>query len=162
MTSALFALATTAPQSAEPLLIDLDGTVLVQLGLFFLLMVVLHRFLWRPYLRVRGERTTRVEGYREEATRLEAEAASRLAKAELALAEARRVGAGERVEARAVAHKREQEVLAAANAGAQKTLAEARTRVDAALATERAKLQQTASEIGRQAARKILGREVAA
>jgi F-type H+-transporting ATPase subunit b len=155
-------LSATAPQTHEPQLIDLDNTVFVQLGMFLLLMAVLRQFLWKPYLKVRGERTSRVEGYREEATKLEAEAAARLAKAEAALAQARRVGAGERAEARAVAQKRENEVLAQANAAAQKTLAEARARVNATLQTERAKLQQTASEVGLQAARKILGREVSA
>jgi F-type H+-transporting ATPase subunit b len=162
MSSALFLLSTVAPQSHEPQLIDLDGTAFVQFGLFLLLMLVLRQFLWRPYLKVLGERTTRVDGYKQDAARLDAEAAERLAKAEAALAEARRVGAGERVEARAAAHKREQEVLAAANATAQKTLADARARVTASLTAERAKLQQTAAEIGAQAARKILGREVSA
>ncbi len=162
MSSALFLLSAVAPQSHEPQLIDLDGTAFIQLGLFLFLLVVLRQFLWRPYLKVLGERTTRVDGYKQEAVRLEAEAAERLAKAEAALAEARRVGAGERAEARAVAHKREQELMAAANAAAQKTLADARARVAATLTVERAKLQQTASEVGMQAARKILGREVAA
>jgi F-type H+-transporting ATPase subunit b len=162
MSSALLLVSTAAPESHEPQLIDLDGTVFIQLGFFLLLMVVLRQFLWKPYLKVLGERTTRVEGYKQEAVRLDAEAAARLAKAEAALAEARRVGAGERIEARTAAHKREQEVLAAANAAAQKTLADARARVSATLAAERAKLQQTAAEIGAQAARKILGREVSA
>jgi len=162
MSSALLLLSAAAPQSHEPQLIDLDGTAFVQFGLFLLLMLLLRQFLWRPYLKVLGERTTRVEGYKQEAVRLDAEAAARLARAEAALAEVRRVGAGERVEARATAHKRERELLAAANAAAQKTLAEARQRVAAALATERTKLQQTATEIGAQAARKILGREVSA
>jgi F-type H+-transporting ATPase subunit b len=160
--TALVLLATAAPESHEPQLIDLDATAFVQLGLFLVLLFVLRQFLWKPYLKVLGERTTRVEGYKQEATRLDAEAAARLAKAEAALAEARRAGAGERVEARAAAHKREQQLLAAANAEAQKALAEARARVSATLAAERAKLQQTAAEIGTQAARKILGREVAA
>jgi F-type H+-transporting ATPase subunit b len=162
MHSALLLLSTAAPESHEPQLIDLDGTAFIQLGLFLLLMLVLRQFLWKPYLKVLGERTTRVDGYKQEAVRLDAEAASRLAKAEAALAEARRVGSGERVEARAVAHKREQEVLAAANAAAQKTLAEARARVAETLGAERVKLQQTARDIGTQAARKILGREVSA
>jgi F-type H+-transporting ATPase subunit b len=160
--SAAYLLVATAPESHEPQLIDLDGTVFVQLGMFLLLMAILRQFLWKPYLKVKGERVARVDGYREEATRLEAEAASRLAKAEAALAEARRVGAGERAEARAVAQKRENELLAQANASAQKALADARARVNASLATERAKLQQTAAEVGTQAARKILGREVSA
>ena len=41
----------------------------VQLGIFLLLALVLWQFLWRPYLRVRGERVTRVEGYRQDAVR---------------------------------------------------------------------------------------------
>jgi len=53
-------LAPAAPQSHEPQLIDLDGTLFVQLGLFLLAVVVLYRFLWKPYLRVRDERVTRV------------------------------------------------------------------------------------------------------
>jgi F-type H+-transporting ATPase subunit b len=162
MNSALLLLSAAAPESHEPQLIDLDGTVFVQFGLFLLLMLILRQLLWKPYLKVLGERTTRVEGYKQEAVRLDAEAAARLAKAEAALAEARRQGAGERVEARAAAHQREQELLATANAAAQKTLADARARVSAMLASERAKLQQTAAEIGTQAARKILGREVSA
>jgi len=160
--SAAILLSAVAPESHEPQLIDLDGTVFVQLGMFLLLMVILRQFLWKPYLKVKGERTERVDGYREEAARLEAEAAARLAKAEAALAEARRVGAGARAEARAVAQVRENELLAQANATAQKTLAEARVRVSATLQAERAKLQQTASEVGLQVARKILGREVSA
>jgi F-type H+-transporting ATPase subunit b len=155
-------LAATAPQSHEPQLIDLDPTVFLQLGLFLLVMFALTRLLWRPYLKVRAERVTRVEGYREEAARLETEAAARLARAESALAEARRVGSGERAVARAEAHAREQTLLAEANSAAQRTLAEARTRLEASLVAERAQLERRAAEMGRQVARRILGREVGA
>ena len=134
MKSALVLLLTAAPESHEPQLIDVDGTVFVQLGIFLLLMLVLWRFLWKPYLRVRTERVTRVEGYREEAAKLEADAQQRLARADAALAEARRVGAGERAVARAEAHTREQTLLAEANAAAQRKLAEARARLNATLA----------------------------
>src|SRR5215831_14109578 len=144
MDFALALLAAGAPQSHEPQLIDVDATLLVQLGLFLLLMLVLHKFLWGPYLRVRSERVTRVEGYREEAAHLEAEAAARLARAEAALAEARRVGSGERAVARAEAHAREQTLLAEANAAAQRTLADARARVQASLEAERAELGRRA------------------
>src|SRR4051812_38209807 len=89
-----------APQSHEPLLIDLDNTLFVQLGLFLLLVVVLHRFLWKPYLRVREERVTRIDGFREEAARIEADAVARLARTEAQLEEVRRIGAVERAAAR--------------------------------------------------------------
>ena len=162
MKSALALLLSAAPTSHEPQLIDIDGTVFLQFGIFVLAALVLWRFLWRPYLRVRGERVARVEGYREEATKMDADAQQRLTRAEAALAEARRVGAGERAVARAEAQAREQTLLAEANAAAQRKLAEARTRLNAVVDAERKKLQADASQVATAAARKILGREVGA
>src|SRR5665213_758228 len=94
MNSAQLLLVSTAPQSHEPQLIDLDQTVFVQLGIFLLLVLVLGKLLWRPYLRVRGERVTRVEGYRQEAARMEIDAAGRLARAVSPDLGQRRLGAG--------------------------------------------------------------------
>ncbi|HVV53383.1 MAG TPA: hypothetical protein VHO06_27245, partial [Polyangia bacterium] len=122
MNSALVFLLTTAPVSHEPQLIDLDQTVFVQLGIFLVLTAVLWQFLWKPYLRIRGERVTRVEGYRQDAVKMDADAAARLATAEVALTAARREGVGERAKSRAEAQAREAAVLAEANAEAQKTL----------------------------------------
>jgi len=162
MNSALVLLAAGAPESHEPQLIDIDGTTFLQLALFLVVMFALTRLLWRPYLRVRAERVSRVEGYREEAVRLDSEAGARLARAEAGLAEARRVGSGERAVARAEAQAREQTLLAEANSAAQRALAEARTRLEASMAAERAQIERRAEEMGRQAARRILGREVGA
>jgi F-type H+-transporting ATPase subunit b len=161
MKSALALLLTAATESHEPQLIDIDRTVFIQLGIFLLVLVILWKFLWSPYLRVRGERVTRVEGYREEASRMDADAQQRLTRAEAALADARRAGAGERAVARAEAQAREQTLLAEAGAAANRTLAEARAKLDATLAGERAKLKAQAGDVAVAAARKILGREVA-
>jgi F-type H+-transporting ATPase subunit b len=139
---------------------DLDLTLFVQLGLFLLLMAVLHQLLWKPYLRVRAERVSRVEGYREEATRMETEAAARLARTEAALADARRLGSGERSRARAEAQAREQSLMVEAQAAAQRQLAQARARLEASTAAERAKLEAEVTQIALEASRKILGREV--
>jgi F-type H+-transporting ATPase subunit b len=162
MNSALALLLQAAPEAHEPQLIDVDHTVFIQLGIFLLLMLILNKFLWKPYLRVRTERVARVEGYREEAVKLEADAQHRLARADAALAEARRVGAGERAVARAEAHTREQTLLAEATAAAQRKLADARGRLTAAVQAERKKLEADSSEVAMAAARKILGREVGA
>ena len=101
--SSLIVLADSAPPAEvhSPQLIDVDGTVFVQLGLFLLLAFVLTKLLWKPYLRVRAERVSRVDGYRKEAVQMEADAATRLERAEAQLAEARRLGSGERLTARA-------------------------------------------------------------
>src|SRR5688572_5592005 len=112
----LVAVAQAAPQAPEQQLLDLDGTVFVMLGLFLVTAFVLNQWLWKPYLRVREERVTRVDGYRQEAARLEAEAQARLQRVEAQLAEARRVGSAERARARAEAQAREQAILAQAQA----------------------------------------------
>jgi F-type H+-transporting ATPase subunit b len=151
-----------APETHEPQLLDIDGTIFLQLGIFLLALLLLTRFLWKPYLRVRTERVARVDGYREEAGRLEIDAQQRLTRADAALAEARRVGAGERAVARQEAHAREQTLLAEANAASQRKLAEARARLSATVEAERKKLETQSSEVAMEAARKILGREVGA
>src|SRR3954471_12388000 len=122
MNSASAIHASAAPEAHEPQLIDVDHTVFIQLGIFLLLMLVLNKFLWKPYLRVRTERVARVEGYREEAVKLEADAQQRLARGAPALAVARPGGAGKRAVARAEAHTREQTLLAEATAAAQRKL----------------------------------------
>jgi F-type H+-transporting ATPase subunit b len=149
-----------APLAPDQQLLDIDGTVFLNLGLFLLTMFVLTRLLWRPYLRVRELRGSRIEGYKEEARRLEAEAAARLTKVEAELAEARRAGSAERARVRVDAQKREQQILAAAQAQAQKALGEARARLDAVVAAERATLATRAEALGRDAAEKVLGRSV--
>jgi F-type H+-transporting ATPase subunit b len=160
MKTALALVLQAAPQSHEPQLIDIDKTLFVQLAIFLLALVVLTRYLWKPYMRVRTERVARVEGYREEAARLDADAQQRLARADAALAEARRVGAGERAVARSEAHAREQTLLAEANAAAQRKLADARARLNATVEAERKKLTADSTQVAVEAARKILGREV--
>jgi F-type H+-transporting ATPase subunit b len=152
--------AASAPQVHAPQLIDVDGTIWVQLGLFLVLALVLTKLLWKPYLRVRTERVDRVDGYRKDAARMETEAAARMARAEADLAEARRLGSGERAIARAEAHAREQTLVAEAQSEAQRILASARGRLDATVKVERAQLEAGARDIAMRAARRILGREV--
>jgi F-type H+-transporting ATPase subunit b len=157
----LISLAQAAPQAPEPQLLDIDRTVFLQLGLFFLTAFLLTRLLWRPYLKVRSERVSRVEGFREEASRLETEASARLARVEAQLAEARRTGSAERARARAEAQTREAEIVARAQAEAQRALAGERSKVEAAMAAERARLDQRAATLGREIAERVLGRPVA-
>lgn len=157
----LASLAVSAPRASEPQILDLDGTVFVTLGLFSVVLLVLNRWLWKPYLEVRDRRSERVEGCRNQAARLEEEAAARLARIEAGLAEARREGTAERSRARAEAYTHEQAILAEAQAAAHEALAEARARLDAAYAAEAARLSEQAEALGREIAGRVLGREAA-
>ena len=150
-----------APRSAEAQLLDIDGTVFVMLGIFLLLLLILWLFLWKPYLRVRDERVARIEGAREKAAQLEADAASRLTRIEIGLAEARRAGIAETTKLRLEAQVREQQIITEAQDAARKMLIEARAKLEAALATEKANLHNHTDLLGRQIAEKALGRRLA-
>jgi len=150
-----------APRSEETQLLDVDGTVFVMLGIFLLLLLILWQFLWKPYLRVRDERVARVEGAREKAAKLEADAATRLSRIESALAEARRAGMAENNQMRLVAQEREQQLLAEAQQAAHKLLVQARAQIDATLVTEKAMLQKHTDSLAQQIAEKTLGRRLA-
>jgi F-type H+-transporting ATPase subunit b len=156
----LTALAEVAPQSPEPQVLDIDGTSWLMFGLFLLVAFILTQWLWKPYIRVREERVSRVDGYRSEAERLEKEAANRLARVEAQLAEARRSGSAERNRTRTEAQAHEARLTAEAQAAAQRALADARAKVDVALAAERSRLQERAGKLGREITEKVLGRQV--
>jgi F-type H+-transporting ATPase subunit b len=149
-----------APEASAQQLLDVDGTLFINLGLFLVAMFLLTQLFWKPYLRVRAERTSRIEGEKENARTLEAEAATRLSRVDAELAEARRAGSAERARVRNEAQRREQEVLSRAQTAAQKTLAEGRARIESAMTTERASLAARAEALGREAAEKVLGRRV--
>jgi F-type H+-transporting ATPase subunit b len=158
---AFLAAATAAPQAAESQLLDLDGTIVIMLGIFLLLLLVLWLLLWRPYLRVRDERVARIDGARARAAELEAQATSGLARVESALAEARRVGDGETAKLRLAAQTREQQMIAEAQAAARTMLAEARAKLAETVAAEQAALAQQTESLARAIAEKALGRSLA-
>jgi F-type H+-transporting ATPase subunit b len=150
-----------APRSAEAQLLDIDGTVFVMLGLFLVLLLILWQFLWKPYLRVRDERVARVEGAREKAAQLEADAATRLVRIETALTEARRSCNAEIAKLRSEAQTREQQIITEAQDSARTMMLEARAKLDAALLAEKENLQKHTNLLGRQIAEKALGRRMA-
>ena len=155
------AAAGAAPRAAEPQLLDIDGTVFLMVGVFLLVLGVLWLLLWRPYLRVRDERVARVEGAREQAVQLDAEAAARLSRVESALAEARRAGEAEAAKLRIEAQAREQRIMAEAQGAARTMLAEARAKLDQTVATEKASLERQTAALARDIAEKALGRRLA-
>jgi F-type H+-transporting ATPase subunit b len=150
-----------AVQSPDSQLLDFDYTALVQLGIFVVVAIALNQLLWKPYLKIKGERIHRVDGYREEAKQMEVDAQTRLARIDAQLADTRRVGSVERSKARAQAAAEEARIVAEAQAVAQRALAEAKARVEASLAAERASVTARAEALANDAANRVLGRRVA-
>jgi F-type H+-transporting ATPase subunit b len=142
-------------------LIDIDLTVIVQFALFLVLFVVANRLLFQPYLQLRERRKAGIEGAREEAERMTAQADARLADYEKQLAEARDRGNEERRKVRAAAARHQQEVTDQARAAAQKATDEAQATMRRETETARGQLMPQADALARAISAKLLGREVA-
>jgi F-type H+-transporting ATPase subunit b len=132
------------------------------LALPFLVAVAgAHFILWKPMLAYLEGREETVEKDVKEAAELEASAEQQLSTLEQRLAGARARVIDVHSEARGRAQAREAEILAAARTAAEQRVSEA----VAAIATERkaaaAALESTATELSRDIASKVLGREVA-
>ena len=142
-------------------LIDIDGTVFLQLGVFAVLFFVSNKLLFQPYLRLREARRAGIEGAREEADRMTAEADAKLADFEKSLATARDRAAeeGRKVRTEAAAH--EKEVTEKARAAALKALDEAQSKVRTETDAARNQLMPQADAIAKSIATRVLGREVA-
>ena len=155
MDQAINTLASGAP------LIDIDWTVLVQFGLFLLLLVASNSLLFQPYLRLRERRKQGIDGAREEAEKMTAQADAALAgyEKQLAGARSRANEEGRKVRAEAAAH--EKEVTDKARAEAQKTIDEATAKMRQETEAARLQLLPQANQLARQIASKLLGREVA-
>jgi len=146
--------------SGHPL-IDVDGTVVVQFGIFLLLFFVANAFLFQPYLRLRERRRQGIEGARAEAERMSAEAEAKLADYEkqLASARSRANDEGRKVRAEAAAH--EKDVTDKARAAAQQSIDQAAAKMRQETEAARLQLLPQANTLAKQIASKLLGREVA-
>jgi F-type H+-transporting ATPase subunit b len=151
-------LATVASGDA---IIDIDYTALVQLGLFLVLLIVGNAFLFQPYLRLRARRREGIQGAREQATKMTAEADARLADYESKLGAARTRAGEEQRKVRADAAAYERDTTDAARKASMKALEEAQAKVQADTEAARAQLLPQANALAKTMAARILGREVA-
>ncbi len=142
-------------------LIDLDFTIFIQFALFLILWFVATKMLFKPYLKMREDRTAGIDGAREEAVKMGEEADARMADYEDRLAKARDRALDEqrKIRAEATAHQREvtDKAREQALSAMEQSFVAVREQTDAA----RADLMPRADELARDIASRLLGREVA-
>jgi F-type H+-transporting ATPase subunit b len=142
-------------------LIDIDGTVFIQFGIFLVMLVVSNKLLFQPYLKLRARRAEGIDGARASAERMTAEADAKLADYEKQLAQARTRSGEEQRKIRAEANAHERDVTGKARATSVAALDEARARVQSETEAARKDLLPRAEALGREMAKRLLGREVA-
>ena len=148
-------------EEGPPPLIDLDGTVFIQFGLFVIMLIVLSRFLFKPYLAMRDARHKGIEGAREEASAMQERARQTNADYDAKLTKARQRGGEERARLRGEGAVYERQVLGAARDESQKVLDAARGKIAADAGAARDKLTAESTALAKQIVKKILGREAA-
>ncbi|HEY5950399.1 MAG TPA: ATP synthase F0 subunit B [Kofleriaceae bacterium] len=153
--------AVAALASHEHPLIDIDGTVFVQFGLFVILYFVANKMLFQPYLKLREKRRAGIEGARAEAESMSGQADSKLAEYEKQLAVARAKGTDEARKLRSEAAAHEREVTEKARTETQKAIDEATSKMRSEVESARKELLPQANTLAQKMASKLLGREVA-
>jgi F-type H+-transporting ATPase subunit b len=153
-------LAAAQPESQPPL-IDVDGTLFVQFGLFLIMLFVLSRVVFRPYLKLKDARHAGIEGARDEAHQMQERARQVGADYDAQLTRARLRGAEERQRLRTEGAVYERQVLGAARDEAHKALESARGKIRGDATAAQRQLEDESTALSRQIVHKILGREVA-
>ena len=111
-----------AAEEYQRSLIDVDGMLFVQFFFFMLMLIVLSRVLFNPYLAMRAARHKGIEGAREEASSMQERAQKTNADYDAKLTKARLRGAEERARLRGEGAIHERQVLGAARDESQKQL----------------------------------------
>ena len=148
-------------EEGPPPLIDLDGTVFIQFAFFVIMLIVLSRFLFKPYLAMRDARHKGIEGAREEAATMQERARQTNADYDTKLTKARQRGGEERARLRGEGAVYERQVLGAARDESQKVLDAARGKIAGDATAARDKLTAESTALAKQIVKKILGREAA-
>lgn len=145
---------------AEGSIIDLDGTILVQLGLFFVAYLILYTLVFRPMVALFAAREEAIDGAKEEAQRLVAEADGLDANFQAKL-DAVRVEAGtQRDTLRKEGAQREAQILAEARAATDAELEAAEKKLEAEAARLRKDLDAKIPALASEIASRLLARKV--
>ena len=147
-------LASSAP------VVDIDGTIFIQAGIFLLLMAILHPMLFKPWLAARERREHAITGTTEAAADLRVRAEELARSYDAGLADARAKAAALRSDAAKTGEGERQRQLASARATAGTELEELRQRLAREAEAARETLGTRVDEIARDIATKLLGRAV--
>jgi F-type H+-transporting ATPase subunit b len=140
--------------------VDLDASLLVQLGLFVVLLLVLKPALFDPMMKLFEEREKRIEGTRHAATKEDEKSAKAHSKALAIVAKGRDAGALERDTLRAEGVKREAELMSQVRAEVAATMERGRADIGTEAHAARQQLRTDARGLARDMASRVLGREV--
>ena len=142
---------------------EIDPLIALLTTIPFLLTVFgLNVLVWQPTLALLAEREANIDGFMNEAERLQAEVATRTSELNAKLAEGRARATGERNRLRAASQVAEREIIDAARRTAEGQLAEARAVIEGERAVAQTEIQASVGALSLGIASAVLGRQVEA
>jgi len=141
-------------------IIDLDGTVFVQLAMFFIAFIVLYVLVFKPMTALLDARDHAIEGAKDEAKHLEAEVVGKQASFEAELRRVQGTSGEERERLRAEGQELERRLLETVRVETTQLMADAKTKLDGETQIARSELAAGRADLARIIASRVLGREV--
>lgn len=157
---AISALSSSLSTQSSPLLaavaIDVDGTIIVQMLLFWFVLGFLHFTLFRPYLKAVEAREDGVEGSREEAAEMQTRAGRVIEEYEGKMRQARRDATDVRESLRNQGLQEQNDMVGEVRDQIQQDLELERGRIDAKVKLARTTIQARAKSLAGDMVRQIL------
>ena len=141
-------------------MIALDATLVVQMGLFFVALLVLHTLIFKPLLKVFEAREEAIDGAKDAAKQFEADAAGAGNEFEEKMREIRVKAGEERDRLRSEGAKLEASILSSVQTETQKQLTDADAQLESEANKLRRELQAQVPVLARSIAGKLLQPEV--
>ena len=145
---------------SEGSIIDLDGTIWIQLALFGIAFLLLRPLVFRPMVRLFEARESAIEGAKLEALRLQDEAAAEDQEFDEEMRRLRLQAGEERDRLRAEGKRLEHTVLERVREDTDRQIAEADSQLAREAAKLRAEIDASIPGLAKQIASKLLNREV--
>jgi F-type H+-transporting ATPase subunit b len=138
--------------------VDIDGTIFIQGGIFLGLMFVLQQMLFKPWLEVQAARAEKIDGAFALAQKLELQATEKESQYAADLSAAREQAMATRSNSRKAKEAEGEELLTAARKEAGDTLAREKSRLDEEATKARTALDGRIDELANSITAKVLGR----
>ena len=140
--------------------IDLDGTVFVQLIIFFIVFFLLRSLIFKPVLALFDAREQAIEGEKKKAEQMEKQADEKLDKYENEMRRLRDIANQERDKLRAEGQKLARDIAEKARGESNKLLNDSKSKLEAESKRIRDEVKVIIPGLARQIASKLLDREV--
>ncbi len=140
--------------------LDFDPTFIIQLAFVLILMFVLKRLVFEPYLKVLDTRESRTASTRADAAEKKAAAEARIATHEQSLADARARALAAKTELRAAGVNHKEQAIATARSDANATVEAAQDEITKQITAARSEISDEVDTLARSIVAKVIGRQV--